>query len=105
MIERPTWWTDCAGGVPDRGRAGQADHVTCRIVAVALIAARRVRPAVLVAGCYAAFTLSAVAAQPAGPFELLRDWLAVAGERVTVIAQGVPNLHVLLALARTSGRG
>lgn len=68
------------------------------LVAAALIAAGRLRPAVLTAGTYAALTLVAAAAQPDGIVRLFREWLAIAGQRVP-FADGVPNLHMLLAAA------
>lgn len=68
------------------------------LVAAALIAAGRLRPAVLTGGAYAALTLVAAAAQPDGVVRLFREWLAIAGQRVP-FADGVPNLHMLLAAA------
>jgi hypothetical protein len=95
LRERPAWWTDALAALMIAASLVKPT-TALPLVAAALIAARRVRPAVLVVGGYAAFTLIAVAAQPAGLLALLRDWLAVAGDRVPVM-DGVPNLHLLLA--------
>jgi hypothetical protein len=93
----PRWRTDALAGILLAASLVKPT-VSLPLVIAALLAARRVRPAVLVTGAYAACTLIAVAAQPAGLVALLRDWLAIAGERVPVL-EGVPNLHLLMAWA------
>jgi hypothetical protein len=92
---RPAWWSDALAGVLIAA-ALVKPTTSVPLVIAALISGRRVRPAVLVAGAYAALTMGAAAAQPTGLVVLLREWLAVAGERVPVM-DGVPNLHLLLA--------
>ncbi|HSJ15412.1 MAG TPA: glycosyltransferase 87 family protein [Longimicrobiales bacterium] len=66
------------------------------LVLAALIAAGRARPALITGAAYLALSLVAAAAQPAGLFALLRDWLAVGSGRVPLLT-GVPNVHLYLA--------
>lgn len=96
ISKRSTWLTDLLAGVLLAASLVKPTS-SAPLVIAALMAARRWRPALLAAGAYACFTLIAVAAQPDGLFALLRDWLAVASVRVSVMG-GVPNLHMLLAL-------
>jgi hypothetical protein len=97
FLERPRWWTDTLAGVLLAASLVKPT-VSLPLVVAALIAGRRVRPALLLAIAYGTLTLVAVAAQPAGLLVLVREWLAVAGDRVPIM-DGVPNLHMLLAWA------
>jgi hypothetical protein len=65
------------------------------LVVVALIAAGRLRPVLLLGGVYALLTAIATLAQPADIITLIRDWLAIASTRVP-FEDGVPNIHFLL---------
>jgi hypothetical protein len=95
LLMRPAWWSDALAGVLLAASLVKPT-TSVPLVIAALLVGHRLRPAIVAAGTYAAFTLIAVAAQPTGPFALLRDWLSVAGDRVSVL-YGVPNLHLLLA--------
>jgi hypothetical protein len=97
FLERPRWWTDALAGIL-LATSLVKPTVSLPLVVAALIAGRRVRPALLLAIAYGTLTLVAVAAQPAGLLVLVREWLAVAGDRVSTMG-GVPNLHMLLAWA------
>jgi hypothetical protein len=65
------------------------------LVAVGLIAAARMRPVLLTGLIYGGLTVLAAAVQPAGLIRLVRDWLAIAGSRVS-FHNGVPSVHMLL---------
>lgn len=95
--ERSEWWSDALASALLAASLVKPT-LSLPLVAAALIAARRIRPALLTAGVYALFTLGAATAQPFGLLQLLSDWLAIAGQRVP-FADGVPNLHMLLAAA------
>lgn len=101
FVNRPRWWTDALAGILLAASLVKPT-LSLPLVVAALIAARRARPALLLALAYGALTLVAVSAQPAGLFVLLVEWLAVAGERVPVL-DGVPNVHMLLAWAGLRG--
>jgi hypothetical protein len=97
LVERPRWGLDALAGLLLAASLVKPT-LSLPLVVAALIAGRRTRPVLMLAIAYAALTLVAVAAQPAGLFVLLREWLAVAGERVPIM-DGVPNIHMLLAWA------
>jgi hypothetical protein len=97
LVERPRWWTDALASILLAASLVKPT-LSLPLVVAAVIAARRGRPVLLLGLAYCALTLVAVAAQPAGLFGLTREWLAIAGERVSVM-HGVPNLHMLLAWA------
>lgn len=101
IVARPRWWLDALAGVC-LAAALVKPTLSLPIVVAALIAGRRPRPALMLALAYAALTLVAVAFQPTGLFTLVREWLAVAGERVPIM-DGVPNIHMLLAWAGLRG--
>lgn len=91
----PRWWLDMLAAVL-LAAALVKPTLSVPLVAAALIAGWRMRPALMLVLAYAALTLVAVAFQPAGALTLLRDWHAVAGDRVPIM-DGVPNVHMLLA--------
>jgi len=95
--EPPGWWTDALAGLLLAASLVKPT-LSVPLVVCALLASSRARPAILVASIYLVLTLIAVAAQPEGLLVLLRDWLEIAGRRVT-IEGGVPNLHQALAWA------
>lgn len=96
FMERSRWWTDALASTL-LAFSLVKPTLSLPLVVAALVVGRRWRPGFLLVVAYGSLTLVAVAAQPAGLFQLVREWLAVAGERVPIM-DGVPNLHMLLAL-------
>lgn len=91
------WWSDALAGVLLAASLVKPT-LSLPLVIAALIACRRGRPALLTGAAYGILTIVAAAAQPAGLFELARDWVAVGSGRVPLLT-GVPNLHLFLARA------